>query len=49
MRLGVEQEVFEVRQFLETSFLEAGDEGRVWYDEVGCVRFPRLLVLNEIG
>jgi hypothetical protein len=49
VRLGVEQEVFEVRRFLEMSFLEAGDGGRVWYDEVGGVRFPRLLVLNEIG
>ena len=45
----MEQEVFEVRRFLEMSFLEAGDGGRVWYDEVGGVCFPRLLVLNEIG
>ena len=49
MRLGVEQEVFEMRRFLEMSFLEAGDGGRVWYDEVGGVRFLKLLALNEIG
>ena len=49
VRLGVGQEVLEVRRFLEMSFPKVCDGGRVWYDEVGCVRFQRLLVLNEIG
>ena len=48
-RLEVGQEVLEVRRFLGMSSLEGCDEGRVWYDEVGGVRFLRLLVLNEIG
>ena len=49
VRLGAGQEVLEVRRFLEMSFLEVCDGGRVWFDEVGYVRFLRLLVLNEIG
>ena len=48
-KLGVGQEALEVRRFLKMSFLEVRDGGRVWYDEVGCVRFQRLLVLNKIG
>ena len=48
-KLGVGQEALEVGQFLEMSFLEVRDGGRVWYNEVGCIRFQRLLVLNEIG
>ena len=48
-RLGVGQEALEVRWFLKMSFPEVCDGGRVWYDEVGCVCFPRLLALNEIG
>jgi hypothetical protein len=49
VRPEVGQEALEVRQFLEMSFLEVGDGGRVWYDRVGGVRFQRWLVLNEIG
>ena len=49
MRLGVGQEALEVRWFLGINSLEVYGGGRVWYDEVGCVRFLRLLVLNEIG
>ena len=48
-RLGAGQEVLEVRRFPGMSFLKVCDGERVWYDEVGCVRFLRLLVLNEIG
>ena len=48
-RLGVGQEALEVRRFLEMSFPEVCDGGRVWYDEVGYVRFQRLLAQNEIG
>ena len=49
MRLGAGQEVLEVRRFFAMSFLEVCDGGRVWYVEVGCICFPRLLVLNEIS
>ena len=49
VRPEVEQESLEVRRFLEMSFLAVDDGGRVWYNEVGGVRFQRLLVLNEIG
>ena len=48
-RLGAGQEVLEVRRFLSMSFLKGCGGGRVGYDGVGCVRFQRLLVLNEIG
>ena len=49
VRLEVGREALEARRFLEMSFLKVCDGGRVWYGEVGCVRFQRLLVLNEIG
>ena len=49
VRPEVGQEALEVRQFPAMSFLEVYDGGRVWSDEVGCVHFQRLLVLNEIG
>ena len=48
-RLEAGQEALKVKQFLGMSFLEGCDGGRVWYNEVGGVRFLRLLVLNEIG
>ena len=48
-RPGAGQEALEVRRFLGMSFLAGCDGGRVGYDGVRCVRFQRLLVLNEIG